>query len=90
MDDEEYTEQVVSPCAPGDIVVLATDGIMEAPHPDTGEEYGLDRFMSCVAKMLLMAQRQFKVPCSGSRKLFAGPARDDHVGGSGVQSVKLL
>jgi phosphoserine phosphatase RsbU/P len=43
-----------------DILVLYSDGIMEAQHPDTGEEYGLERLRQVVARHAFFTAEEIK------------------------------
>jgi len=43
-----------------DIIVLFTDGIMEANHPETGEEFGLERLRHIVARHAFFTAEEIK------------------------------
>lgn len=43
LDDTEYTEQASAEFVAGDVILVGTDGIWEARHPERGEMYGKDR-----------------------------------------------
>ncbi len=48
-DDSTYADATIT-LAPGDDLVLFTDGILEAPAPGTGEEFGEQRLASAVRR----------------------------------------
>ena len=49
MDDTEYDVACIEPLVTGDIFVMITDGIFEAHHKETGEEWGVQRMLDCIA-----------------------------------------
>ncbi len=50
LDDSEYDIESTEPLTKGDIFVMITDGIFEAHHKDTGEEWGVERMKACIVK----------------------------------------
>ena len=50
IDDAEYGVETVSALGKGDVFVMITDGIFEAHHKETGEEWGVERMKACIAQ----------------------------------------
>lgn len=50
IDDADYDVVTVDPLQRGDVFVLITDGIFEAHHKDSGEEWGVERMKVCIAR----------------------------------------
>jgi serine phosphatase RsbU (regulator of sigma subunit) len=50
MTDEIEYDEVYDTLSPGDIILLSSDGVIEATNAQ-GEMYGVDRFVTCVTKI---------------------------------------
>ena len=58
-----------------DIIVLFTDGIMEAMDPETGEEYGLERLKQVVARHGFFTAEEIKGKILDDIQAFLGTSR---------------
>lgn len=78
IDDETYEEHAVSSLDQGDLMLLCTDGIFEAPHHETGEEWGLDRLYDCIRSYAPGgAEAVVKGITQAVEQHLGGPAQDD-------------
>lgn len=48
IDDADYELASIAALAAGDVFVMITDGIFEAHHKDSGEEWGVERMKACI------------------------------------------
>lgn len=76
-DDNDDTQTTMK-LAPGDRILLASDGVSEAMNP-AGEQYGTDRMAEIISNRTLTCEGVVELHCSALRQHCAGPQRSDDV-----------